>query len=259
MTSLACCSGFLDSGIPQGKEEIIDQIKCYVAEPAIPSEHCIVIGTDIFGYTLPNVRLIADQYAKQGYKCIIPDCFNGTEIPADKLTDFKLATTGSIMQRISAGTKILYHMPLFLLRNPVSQSLDRVEKVVTELRKTYKKVGFQGYCWGGKVGILLGQKSIFDAMCIAHPGGSINIPEDIELMKTPVYFVLAELENWFSIDKAQLILEIIKKRGDGSDGLIYPAVEHGFAVRGDENNPNVLKQRELALEHAFAFFKARFP
>ena len=85
MSQLACCGGFIDEGQPSGKEENITGVDCYVAIPAsdsgksqASSTAVVVIATDVFGFRLPNARLIADSFAKElSVKCIVPDLFQG--------------------------------------------------------------------------------------------------------------------------------------------------------------------------------------
>lgn len=75
----ACCvGGFQHEGTPVGTVEIIAGHSCYVSIPSEPTDKIVVIAGDVFGYTLNNVRLIADQYAKEGFKTIVPNLFYGS-------------------------------------------------------------------------------------------------------------------------------------------------------------------------------------
>lgn len=73
MSSPCCVAGFVDSGIPTGSEQLVAGISCYVAAPETATTKAIVIATDVFGFKLPNVRLIADGYARRGFYCIVPN------------------------------------------------------------------------------------------------------------------------------------------------------------------------------------------
>jgi hypothetical protein len=84
MSQVACCGGFIDEGQPSGKEETIAEVNCYVATPQsgngsqTNTNSFVVIATDVFGFRLPNARLIADSFAKElSIKCIVPDLFQG--------------------------------------------------------------------------------------------------------------------------------------------------------------------------------------
>ena len=82
-----CASGSLHTGTPVGKDEVIHGRQCYVSEPpsgAAP-KGIIVIISDIFGYQLPNARILADEYAKQTNSTVyLPDFMNGN----GRLTSF---------------------------------------------------------------------------------------------------------------------------------------------------------------------------
>jgi dienelactone hydrolase len=42
----------------------------------------LVIITDVFGWELPNARLMADSYAKNGVTCYVPDLHQGDSLLA---------------------------------------------------------------------------------------------------------------------------------------------------------------------------------
>ncbi|KAJ1473896.1 hypothetical protein T484DRAFT_1834443 [Baffinella frigidus] len=61
-----CFKGSLDSGTPTGEETKIAGLDAYVAKPKAGSEaggekKAVVLITDIFGWKLLNVRLVADE------------------------------------------------------------------------------------------------------------------------------------------------------------------------------------------------------
>lgn len=60
--SSCCKEGFKWEGTPTGKESTIAGVKTYVV--GTNKERAILIVHDIFGWTLPNARLLADSYAK---------------------------------------------------------------------------------------------------------------------------------------------------------------------------------------------------
>lgn len=59
-----CCKeGFKWAGNPVGKETTIASNKTYVTGDN--KDVAIVIVHDVFGWTLPNLRLLADHFAKE--------------------------------------------------------------------------------------------------------------------------------------------------------------------------------------------------
>ena len=70
--SECCKSGFKWDGKPTGKVEKIAGLDTYVAGDN--KNAAILIVHDIFGWTLPNLRILADHYAKEANATVyLPD------------------------------------------------------------------------------------------------------------------------------------------------------------------------------------------
>lgn len=81
-----CLSGHLHTGEPSGSVKDFAGTPTYFAPPPpSASKQTIVLLTDIFGVGLPNVRLVADEYARAGYNVIVPDILHGDSVAADAL------------------------------------------------------------------------------------------------------------------------------------------------------------------------------
>jgi dienelactone hydrolase len=62
----------------QGHEEDIAGVNTYKTGQG---KSAIVLFTDIFGYSFPNTRKVADRFAEEtGTTVLIPDCFQGDPI-----------------------------------------------------------------------------------------------------------------------------------------------------------------------------------
>ncbi len=67
-----CKTGFHWNGTASGKETTLNDDKCYVAGDS--KDAAILIITDLYGYTLNNVQLLADHYAKEANATVyVPD------------------------------------------------------------------------------------------------------------------------------------------------------------------------------------------
>ncbi|KAJ3233561.1 hypothetical protein HDU78_006365 [Chytriomyces hyalinus] len=265
MSSIACCSGSVDKGTPLGTIETIAGHSVYIGSP-VPADrrNLVIIATDVFGYTLPNVRLIADKFASKGYFCVVPDLFKGSEPPADLMDDLEaLSAKGSgIRAKMTGVGRLLWHFPGFILRNNDKMGMDIIEAVVADLRATrgVQKIALQGYCWGGNIGIKLAQKDgVLDVASVAHPGGNLAIPQDFDKVVKPIYVALAETDNQINASQCELIKASLEKRSKEL-GIMqkvewFLGVEHGFAVRGKESDSHVNSQRERAFADALAFIQ----
>ncbi|KAJ3139436.1 hypothetical protein HK100_011508 [Physocladia obscura] len=253
MTSITCCSGTVDVGTPTGNEEIIAGHKAYVANPAQPTGNVLVIGTDVFGFTVQNPRLIADRFAAEGYLCVVPDLFKGTEPPADLMdTIFAMNSKDATFGQTVAGVfRMLWYFPPFLFRNNEHRGFEIIKSVIADLKET-RRVNK----WGGAIGIKLAQQSdIVDVVTTTHPGGSLQFPRDAELIVKPIYFALAEIDQRIKEAERNSIKQALAQKTFVSEVECFEGVQHGFAIRGSRNDEKVFAQREKALEHTIAFFK----
>lgn len=87
--SSCCISGYLHTGTPKGTEETVHGLPTYVS-PGKQADKCktVVFLADIFGFQLPNVRLLADEWADQGYYVLVPDIYQGDPIDNSMLVSF---------------------------------------------------------------------------------------------------------------------------------------------------------------------------
>lgn len=67
-----CKKGFKWDGKPGGKEETLGNTKSYVTGSS--KSAAIILIHDIFGWTFPNLRLLADQFAEEANATVyVPD------------------------------------------------------------------------------------------------------------------------------------------------------------------------------------------
>jgi len=191
-----------------------------------------------------------------------PQTLLGSEIPANVMDSISNLLNlsnqqSSFFSKLGSFLRLLWYFPGFLFRNPVTKSSERIARVITEYRlsKGIKKVAIQGYCWGGRVAVLLAQQpDIVDVICSAHPGG-LSIPNDIDCIQKPSAFILPEKDLEIKEKQIQMIKDSLSKKSFQSEVKYYPNMFHGFAVRGNENDPEVNAQRVDAFQLAVKFFK----
>jgi len=68
-----CCkTGFNWGGKPTGSESTFANTKTYVA--GSNKDRAVLIVHDVFGWTFPNLRMLADHYAKEAKATVyLPD------------------------------------------------------------------------------------------------------------------------------------------------------------------------------------------
>lgn len=86
----------IHSGNPLGSISIQHGLRTYVSLPSSADkgkaegqvgqkQDTIILISDIFGIDLVNSKLVADEWAGQGYKVLLPDFFEGDPIPESLL------------------------------------------------------------------------------------------------------------------------------------------------------------------------------
>lgn len=198
MSSVACCGGSIDSGIPTGTEVTVNGIKCYLAKSDVAHHKTIIIATDIFGYTLPNVRLMADRFALAGFSTYVPDLFKGREVPSlvAKEVDVLMCPLSSkeigVLRKIWAVMRLLWYAVPFMIRNSHDKGVQVIHRVIQGLEESKErhKLFALGYCWGGSIVIRLAQDARLSGVVSVHPGPLQD--NELNAMAVPALIQLPE-------------------------------------------------------------------
>ncbi|KAI9762561.1 MAG: hypothetical protein M4579_000364 [Chaenotheca gracillima] len=232
-----CYSGVKHEGAAKGEITKVGGISSYVTYPADKStENTVLILPDVIGHEFINAQLIADQFAANGYFCLIPDLFNGDPVPLNKPGDF------DIFKWLEAG-----HKP------------ENVEPIITAVIKALrnemgvKRIGGVGYCFGGKYVITnLRPGSGIDVGYTAHP--SFVESDELRALKGPLSIAAAETDQIFPAPKRHETEEILEELKFPYQMTLYSGVQHGFAVRGDMSIQQVRFAKETAFLQALQWF-----
>lgn len=230
MLGKCCTIKHLHEGTPIGKLTTIGGLETYT----VGDESCdsvIVIATDIFGHTLVNVQLLADQMSRCGYRVIIPDILKGHPIGNETLEQWFPLHTPDITT------------PIF-------------DSFLAKAREELKPKFFFGigYCYGAKfVFEHLKEGGLLDAGAGPHP--SLFTYEDVEAITKPLIISACQVDTMFPVEKRYKTEEILSKK----EGLIweinlFSGCNHGFSVRGDVTIPQVKYAKERTLTDQLNFF-----
>ncbi|GJE95617.1 alpha/beta hydrolase [Phanerochaete sordida] len=239
-----CVKGFKHEGTPEGTIEEIDGIDCYVATPKGDYDKNVVVLmlTDIFGLALVNNKLLADDFARHGFKVVVPNLFQ-EPAPADGLNPGSTFDLGA-----------------WFGRNGVDYSEPRARKVLAALKaQGIAKVGVTGYCYGARTGFNLAFENAIAALVVAHPS-LLQVPQDMETLKAksnvPVLINSCEVDQMFPLE-AQAKTDELLGNGQYAPGYLrtyWEGCTHGFSVRGDLSDPKVLAGKEGAFKATCNWF-----
>ncbi|KAF7549228.1 hypothetical protein G7Z17_g6508 [Cylindrodendrum hubeiense] len=238
-----CCSvGVRHEGEPTGKFiKINGTINAYLATPPAGKAHKdagILYVPDIFGIWT-NSQLMADQYAANGYTCLIPDFFNGDQCPNPRPDDFNIMTW-------LAGGSTGGNPHTEAQTDPITVA---GVKALKDLGLT--KIGAVGYCLGAKY-VVRNFKDGIDAGFLAHP--SFVTEEELVSITGPLSIAAAQTDHIFPFEKRIETEKILAKSGRPWQINVFSGVEHGFAVRGDMKDPAQKFAKEQAFFQAIAWF-----
>ncbi|ROT43833.1 alpha/beta-hydrolase [Sodiomyces alkalinus F11] len=241
-----CIQGFRHEGEATG--QIItfgpENVQAYVATAApdkVRNGSGILFVPDIFGLW-QNTKLVADQFAAEGYTTFVVDVFKGDPLPYPPPMDL------NFRKWIEEGDdgKPPHNSAVI---DPI------ILDAVRALKERYgvTKVGAVGYCFGAKYVVRhLNKTSGIDSGFFAHP--SFVTQDELAGVQGPLSIAAAEVDQQFPPDLRHLSEEILQKIGLPYQINLYSGVSHGFAIRADISQPQQKWAKEQAHAQAVAWF-----
>jgi dienelactone hydrolase len=231
-----CCTvGVKHEGEPTGSMIKFGNIDAYLAKPTGKTVHKdagIVICADVIGIW-QNSQLLADQFATNGWVCLIPDEFNRDPIKPNRPEGFDL------MSWISKGTGGGPHTTKEV--DPIIEA--SIKYMKEELGIKY--LGGVGYCFGAKYVIRYLNNKDFNVGYVAHP--SFVEEDELKAISSPLSISAAETDGIFTVEKRHKSEEILKATGNLYQINLFSGVEHGFTVRCNLK----VRAQKFAKEQAF--------
>jgi len=263
--SSCCLSGKVQNSKPEGQVEEIGGLKCYVAAPENGSkEKSIIFLVDIFGWEFPNVRLLADHYAKAGFFAYVPDVHEGDSLPIEFLQDVEpplpVRENLSLIEKGTKTAKVGVTLGPWLVRHREAVSKPVIDGFIQTIRHTpgTDKVGVIGFCWGGRYAILAAHEvepgHSVDAAYACHPS-LVAIPGDFDPVARPLSMALGTKDSLLGEKEIGQIQELMAKKSDVPNEIkVYEDQVHGFALRGDWSSEKDKKAMDDAEKQGIEWF-----
>ncbi|KAI0695338.1 alpha/beta-hydrolase [Cerioporus squamosus] len=235
----ACISGVRHEGTPEGKRDKIGGIDVYIATPTVdyPKDKVVLFLTDAFGLELENNLLLADDYARNGFKVVMPDLFDGDPAPTNAF-----------------NPGVNFDLQSWFGKHPPERATAIVRAVIEGLKSEgVTKFASLGYCYGARPSFDLAFTGEVHVVAVAHPS-LLKIPDDLqkylEVSKAPLLINSCTVDQMFPLEASAKADEILGggKFAPGYERTYWEGCSHGFAVRGDLSDPKVKAGKEGAFK-----------
>jgi len=258
--SSCCLSGSVHEGTTTGRVETIDNLQTYISAPQSGSKaKTIIFLTDIFGYEFKNVRLLADNYAKAGFYCYVPDLHQGDSLPVDFLQSveppLKVREQQSVIDKTKATAHVGLVLPPWLIKHREGVSKPLISSFISAIKAIpgTSKIGTLGFCWGGRYAILTAHGEV-DAAYACHPS-LVSIPADFEPVTKPLSIAVGDKDGMLDTDSIGKIQDILAKKTTVPHELrIYEDQVHGFSLRSDWSSDKDKKAMDEAEKQGIEWF-----
>ncbi|KAG9309440.1 alpha/beta-hydrolase [Chiua virens] len=240
-----CVSGVRHEGTPEGKVIELDGVKVYFAKPTgdYPKDKAILFLPDVFGIELINARLLADDFAKNGFQVYAIDYFGGDNLAPDAL-----------------NPSAKFDLMGWLSKHGQDVTRPIIDKVINALKSQgITQFAATGYCFGGRYVFDLAFDKAIKVAAVSHPS-LLQVPQDLHKFKEtglPLLINSCEVDQMFPIT-AQAEADTILGGGSKSSALYkreyFKGCTHGFAVRGDLSIPDVKAGKEGSFKATVEFF-----
>ncbi|KAI0525518.1 dienelactone hydrolase [Xylaria bambusicola] len=244
MSFTSCClKTFTWGGTPTGKEVKLANNDAYVTGDN--KDAAVLIIHDIFGWKYPNVRLLADHYAREANVTVyVPDFFDGWVV------DWSLVETNQFDK-----------IDLAALAAENSREIRGPEMVACakalKSEHGFKRLASIGFCYGGWGVCYLASKErgekLVDTVTMAHP--SWLVEEDIANLTVPVQILAPEFDQAFTPELKSYTFKTLLELNLPFNYVHYPGIVHGALVRGSDEVPKEREAMAAAKNSAVTWFK----
>ncbi|KAI1492806.1 alpha/beta-hydrolase [Biscogniauxia mediterranea] len=239
----ACClEGTLHSGEPRGISTSLAGVETYVCAPAARANGNIVLYfPDVWGFCA-NAFLVMDGFADAGYLVVGLDYFRGD--PVWKHRKSRHDNTNPDFDYEAWKRK---HVAFADVKVP-----EWVSAVKARYGKPDTKYACVGYCFGAPYvcNELAGTTCAVGA--VAHP--AFLAEHHFQGLNKPLFLSCSEVDHTFPMEYRNRAISILTENKKQYHLQLFSGVEHGFALRGDMNNPYERWVKYQSLKGIIAWF-----
>ncbi len=181
-----------------------------------------------------QTKSIADRFAAAGYLAFSPDVYHGE---LAQLGDGQTAMT--LVQKYAPGAPA---------------ELGQVYDALKAHPDCTGKVGSVGFCFGGRMSLVLGISRPLDAVCTFYGGGMQQIFDQLSSLKSPVLGLFGDQDQSIPLGTVEEFDKLLDKVGVEHEVVVYPNSGHAFFRDSDPNAYKPLAAKD-AWERVTKFFE----
>ncbi|KAJ7582192.1 dienelactone hydrolase [Mycena floridula] len=243
-----CLKGFIHAGTPVGDIISVAGIDTYITKPSAPTSHILFYFPDVWGIEgsfQSNGKLLMDTFAKEGFLVLGIDYFRGDPVQNHRKHRNDTETDPGFDFEAWKGK---HHA--FADEN-VPKWMEAVRQQFGDEKTKYASVG---YCFGAPyVMNTLTAGSIVSVGAIAHPA-FLN-ESHFRACTKPIFFSCAETDHTFPVKSRYRAEEILTQDKRVYHFQLFSGVEHGFALRGNMDDPYERWVKEESAASIVRWFK----
>ncbi|AEO67843.1 uncharacterized protein THITE_53694 [Thermothielavioides terrestris NRRL 8126] len=223
-----CLKGTIHEGEPRGTWETIAGVETYISTPpeGKANGNVLLYFPDVWGM-FTNGLLVMDAFADAGYTVLGLDYFRGDPVWKHRKN-----------RHDNSNPDFDYEA---WKRKHTAFANEAVPKWVSCVASRYRQVNPEtkfacvGYCFGAPYVCDELAKETVAAGAFAHP--AFLKEHHFRNIKKPLFLSCSEVDHTFDVPSRRRALDILQQEGKVYHYQLFSGVEHGFALRGDPNDP----------------------
>ena len=201
-----------------GSMTTLNSVPGYLAKPSTPAPWPALIVIQEWWGLDAQTKSIADRFAAEGYLAFAPDLYHG-ELAA--LGDNEKAT--ALVQKYGAGA---------------AADLEHVYEALKTQPESSGKIGSVGFCFGGRMSLMLGVRRRLDAVCTFYGGGMQTVFDQLSNLHAPVLGLFGDKDVSIPVGTVEQFNKLLGSLGLEHEVIVYPNSGHAFFRDSD---PSVYK------------------
>jgi carboxymethylenebutenolidase len=162
-----------------------------------------------------QTKSIADRFAQEGYLAFAPDVYHGE---LAQLGDHEKAST--LVQKYGPSAP---------------EELSALFDALKKYPECSGKVGSVGFCFGGRMSLMIGINRPLDAICTFYGGGMQQIFDKLDAIQCPVLGLFGDKDQSIPVGTVEEFDKVLDRVGVEHEVIMYPNSGHAFFRDSDPN------------------------